>query len=239
MEGDMIMAITWDLCTIDWTAVSAIASAVMVFVTSLTLCQNRKQLKELRRQWEEERMPNLIVSLGIAQKGLYLKINNVGMLPAYNVKLQVNEDFLTHLEACSKKCFNSIIEPFYIDGRSTKYVYIAYGNDIDTAFKDKQVVLKVSGTYCNDRQIDFTCNMDEIAGKNFARIVDDLTEAVEGIEKSISSANAIPRYDSIQKSLHIISSTLSSTSQAFLENKSKDNKKNTKSKKSQKNNGTK
>lgn len=230
------MAITWDLCTIDWTAVSAIASAVMVLVTLLTLCQNRKQLKELRRQWEEERMPNLIVSLGIAQKGLYLKINNVGMLPAYNVKLQVNEDFLTHLEACSKKCFNSIIEPFYIDGRSTKYVYIAYGNDIDTAFKDKQVVLKVSGTYCNDRQIDFTCNMDEIAGKNFARIVDDLTEAVEGIEKSISSANSTALYNSIQKSLHCISNTLVSTSQAFLESNSKGNNSNIKPNKSKKKN---
>lgn len=230
------MTIGLDLCTIDWTAISAIASAVMVLVTLLTLCQNRKQLKELRRQWEEERMPNLIVSLGIAQKGLYLKINNVGMLPAYNVKLQVNEDFLTHLEACSKKCFNSIIEPFYIDGRSTKYVYIAYGNDIDTAFKDKQVVLKVSGTYCNDRQIDFSCNMDEIAGKNFARIVDDLTEAVEGIEKSISSANSTAHYNSIQKSLHCISNTLVSTSQAFLESNSKGNNSNIKPNKSKKKN---
>ena len=181
-------------------------------------------------------MPNLIVSLGIAQKGLYLKINNVGMLPAYNVKLQVNEEFLTHLEACSKKCFNSIIEPFYIDGRSTKYVYIAYGNDIDTAFKDKQVVLKVSGTYCNDRQIDFTCNMDEIAGKNFARIVDDLTVAVEGIEKSISSATAVPGYDSIQKSLHNISEALTSTSQAFLESNSTGKSLNIKPNKSKKKN---
>ena len=232
----MIMAISFDLCTIDWTAVSAIASALMVLVTLITLCQNRKQLKELQRQWDEERMPNLIVSLGIAQKGLYLKINNVGMLPAYNVKLQVNEEFLTHLEACSKKCFNSIIEPFYIDGRSTKYVYIAYGNDIDTAFKDKHVVLKVSGTYCGDKHINFLANMDEIAGKNFARIVDDLTVAVEGIEKSISSANAVPGYDSIQKSLHNISSTLSSTSQAFLESNSTGKSLNIKPNKSKKKN---
>ena len=69
----MIMAISLDLCTIDWTAVSAIASALMVLVTLITLCQNRKQLKELQRQWDEERMPNLIISLGIAQKCLYLK----------------------------------------------------------------------------------------------------------------------------------------------------------------------
>ena len=140
------MAISFDLCTIDWTAVSAIASALMVLVTLLTLYQNRKQLKELQRQWEEERNPNIIVSLGMAQNRLFLKISNIGMLPAYNVKLQVNQDFINHVKACSQKCFDSIIEPFYLDGRSTKYVYIAYGNDIDTAFKDKHVVLKVSGT---------------------------------------------------------------------------------------------
>lgn len=47
--------------------------------------------------------------------------------------------------------------------------------------------------------------MSEIIGKKFARVTDDLTIAVENIERSISSAKAIPPYHSIQKSLDIIS----------------------------------
>ena len=50
--------------------------------------------------------------------------------------------------------------------------------------------------------------MNEIIGKKFARITDDITFAVENIEKSVSSANTITKYRTIQQSLDIISKSI-------------------------------
>lgn len=69
----MIMAISLDLCTIDWTAVSAIVSFVMVFITGITLCHNKKQVNLMKEQWEAEHKPQLEVYF---VKGTFEKVSN-------------------------------------------------------------------------------------------------------------------------------------------------------------------
>lgn len=49
----MIMTIGLELCTIDWTAVSAIASGVMIIVTSVSIVCNNCQSKKNREQQKE------------------------------------------------------------------------------------------------------------------------------------------------------------------------------------------
>lgn len=39
--------------SIDWTAVSAIATLLMTIATFITIIYSRKQMKEIQRQWEE------------------------------------------------------------------------------------------------------------------------------------------------------------------------------------------
>ena len=185
------------------TYLGAIASFAMVFITWLTL-------REMRKQWEEERNPHIVLSIGIVQKCLFIKVHNTGILPAYNVKLAINEDFLSMIpEDVAKECLSTMVEPFFIDGKSTKFVFIGEGNSLEEALKGKGATLIVTGTYCNNRSIDkFICNFDEIVGKKFARIVDDLTLAVEGLEKSISSAKSAAPYKTIQASLDSIATSL-------------------------------
>lgn len=186
--------------------ISSIASFAMVLITFETLEQNKKQFDEMKKQWDEERLPNLILSVGISQHALFLKVCNIGLYPAYNVKLSINDEFYNSLPSdAAKKCFDSFIEPFYVDGKSTKYVYIGAGDEIESHFAGKNIILSVKGVYCKNMEVSFSCNMSEIIGKKFARVTDDLTIAVENIERSISSAKAIPPYHSIQKSLDIIS----------------------------------
>ena len=196
----------------DWlmfwvTYISAIASFAMVFITWRTLQQNKEQFKEMKKQWDAEKNPNLILSLGIHQKCLFLKISNIGFSPAYNINLSINDSFYQALpNNVTKDCFNQLIEPFFIDGKSTKYVFIGHGDDLKTYLKDKNII--VSGTYCESNKVYFSCNMNEIIGKKFARITDDITFAVENIEKSVSSANTITKYRTIQQSLDIISKSI-------------------------------
>lgn len=64
-----------DLCEIDWTAISAIASFVMILVTWLTLRQNKKQVNELNRQWKEQNRPKLSYSVIPSQKWYCFKIS--------------------------------------------------------------------------------------------------------------------------------------------------------------------
>lgn len=183
--------------------ISSLASLAMVFITWLTL-------KQMRSQWESEKNPHIVLSIGIAQKCCFLKIYNVGILPAYNVKLFINDSFVQLLPNNeAKDCINAMKIPFFIDGRSTKYVLIGAGTDLEKAFKNKDIELVIYGNYCNDKPIEpFKCNVKELVGKKFARITDDLTHAVEGLEKSVSSARSDTNYMTLQKSLDSIAKSL-------------------------------
>lgn len=183
--------------------ISSLASLAMVFITWLTL-------KQMRSQWESEKNPHIVLSIGIAQKCFFLKIYNTGILPAYNVRLSINQDFINNIsEDVARDCINVMTEPFFVDGRTTKYVYIGSGDSLTDSLKGKSIYITINGTYCNDKSIDtFSCNVSELVGKKFARITDDLTHAVEGLEKSISSANSCMNYMTIQKSLDSIANSL-------------------------------
>lgn len=209
--------ISFNLSTIDWTAISAIVSFLMVFATFATVCISRKQLKEMKKQYDSERLPKLVLSVGIAQKALFLKVTNVGILPADNIQLGINKDFYEAIPKEAKDCFDTFIAPFFVDGRTTKYVYIGFASDLEELFTDKNITLEVMGTYCDKYQVDFKCSLDEIVGKRFARVVDDLTFAVEDIDKSISSAKSTANYKTIQRSLHEIANSLDKISSTIKE----------------------
>lgn len=82
----------------DWlmfwaTYISAIASFAMVFITWWTLRQNKNQLNEIKRQWEEENRPRLeiyFINDELKTKGLRIEVVNLGKSPAYDVKLFVD-----------------------------------------------------------------------------------------------------------------------------------------------------
>jgi len=83
---------------IDWVAVSAIATALMTFVTFFTLIQNRKQLNELKRQWHEANNAKLIFSIIIIDKFLIcLEVKNIGNSLAKDIKFSINNSFLDKL----------------------------------------------------------------------------------------------------------------------------------------------
>ena len=66
-----------------WTALSAIATIAMALATFITLRQNRKQLDEMKRQWEESKKPIVEPSLVIppytlAEASLGIQLKNIG-----------------------------------------------------------------------------------------------------------------------------------------------------------------
>ena len=112
--------------------VAAAATLIMVIYTSGALKQNREQLEEMKRQWQEEHRARLVFSIAFEQ-GLYvLKIANVGMEPAYNIKLKFSDVFIDSLLAnATKEIYRRLNEKsFFIEGKGIKYFYISpqYGD---------------------------------------------------------------------------------------------------------------
>jgi len=59
---------------------SPIASAVMIAYTAMTLKNNKNQLDELKRQWEEEHKPNVSVSFNITNSVGAFRIVNTSVV---------------------------------------------------------------------------------------------------------------------------------------------------------------
>ena len=59
---DMTCCIIIDLSNIDWNALTAISTFILAVITFVTLRQNRSQLKEMKRQWEEENKPKKVIA---------------------------------------------------------------------------------------------------------------------------------------------------------------------------------
>lgn len=74
------------------TYLAAIASFAMVFVTWLTLKQNKNQLNELKRQWEEEHRPKVLIYLtkGGISETVDVEILNIGKTPAENIQFYLD-----------------------------------------------------------------------------------------------------------------------------------------------------
>lgn len=91
---------TFELCNIDWTAISAIATLVMAIATFFTLKQNAKQLKELKRQWQNDHKAIIEISLvhplyEIRHNiNICLEVRNLGAETAENVIIGIPDDFL-------------------------------------------------------------------------------------------------------------------------------------------------
>ena len=98
------------LCSISdanlWTALTAVGTIAMAIVTFCSLRQNdrlleenKKQLDEMKRQWEEDNKPQLDITL-IESPGLYdlnstsIQIYNYGKSLANNVIVSFEEEFL-------------------------------------------------------------------------------------------------------------------------------------------------
>lgn len=210
-------------CKIDWTAVSAIATLIMAIATFVTIRQNKKQLKELQRQWNETNRARLTFSVIVYDGVLLLKITNCGTATAYNVTISFNNEFIDNHFSSKIKGFLQTLgsKPFCIEAGVSKYYYISptytdgtcsIGNE---SFSGKQIKewldahksdkIKIVGKYCDIFDIKEEFSIEEYINGGVV-VWDQLTLAVERIKKGTIVQNT--QYAPIQKSLHIIAEKL-------------------------------
>lgn len=71
------------------TYISAAASFFMIYVTYLSLKQNRKQLDEMKRQWDAEHKPEIVAYMTIHENYYYVCIKNTSRVPIHNIKVSI------------------------------------------------------------------------------------------------------------------------------------------------------
>ena len=134
---------------------SAIASFGMIYFTYRSLQQNKRQLEEMKLQREEEERARLVFSVIVYKKAFMLKIGNVGKRNVYNAVIQFNDDFLNELlEEKFQEGYKQLSKPFFVEAGTSRHLYIGWCQDINDAWKDKHMVIKMKGQYNDVYPID-------------------------------------------------------------------------------------
>ena len=76
------------------TYLSALASFAMVIITWITLRQNKEQLNELKRQWNEKNKPIIHLTIEYIEKAFFLKVENIGNETLTKVRIVLGEKAL-------------------------------------------------------------------------------------------------------------------------------------------------
>lgn len=123
----------FDLCPIDWSGIAAIVSFVMVIVTTISLCQNKKQLKEMKRQWDEEHQPVIVFKIkGIGYEMYSLVMENCGKTTAKNIRFHLSPDYLDLVKLPTLKA--------YLEGLSENVYQLLPGERVSFEFACKEII---------------------------------------------------------------------------------------------------
>ena len=186
---------------------SAIASFGMIYFTYRSLQQNKKQLEEMKAQREEEERARLVFSVIVYQTAFMLKISNIGKRNVYNAVIHFNEEFLNELiEERFQKSYRQLSKPFFVEAGSSKYLYIGFCADVNAAWKNKNVVIRMKGLYNDRYKIDEELCMSMFLDKTFMVVKGDLETTMGYIKKGLVVQN--DSYMPIQKSLNQIAKSI-------------------------------
>lgn len=66
-----------------------VAAVAMIYVTKRTLMNNKAQLDEMKRQWNEEHKPEIIAYMTVHESYFYICVKNTSCVPIHNIKVSI------------------------------------------------------------------------------------------------------------------------------------------------------
>ena len=186
---------------------SAVASFGMIYFTFRSLKQNEKQMAEFRQQREEDERARLVFSVIVYQTAFMLKISNIGKRNVFNATINFNEDFLCKLlEKRFQEGFRQLSKPFFVELGTSRYLYIGHCPEVNEAWKNKNVVIRMKGSYNNIYVIDEEIDMNWFLDKTFMVVQGDLETTMSYMKKGLIVQN--DQYMPVQKSLDMIAKSI-------------------------------
>ena len=200
--------------SVDWAAVSAIATLLMTIATFVTIIYTRKQMKEVQKQWKETNKAHLAFSI-ISDSGLFmLKIENAGNRTAYDVHINIDDEFINkmliadfadQLKGLSEK--KMVLQP----GRSLHYAISPIRSDKDGTItthngtyshndvnKNLNIILKehiiIKGSYNEHEKINECFSIDDFVGSIIVysqteKGLNEISKQVKELSKTLLSVN--------------------------------------------------
>lgn len=133
----------------------AFASAVMIAYTAMTLKNNKSQLDELKRQWDEEHKPEVSVSYNMIDSVAYLRLVNTSKSEIYN--LSISGDF--YVDGEKNSYFDlSILEQFNINIESHGIRNIIIHPNIEPLSSNCFFILKLRYNNIIEKEVKVYCN---------------------------------------------------------------------------------
>lgn len=172
----------FDLIPIDWSGVSAIVSFLMVVLTTISLIHNRKQLNELKRQWNEQNTPILSCSLEKSRDRLIIDVHNSSRVPAHKVKIQI--DNCSNEQIFHYKETQTLLDEmfFEIPPVSSKKIPIWVTPFVDGEYNG---YIRVSLEYANKTE-SFDLYFKEINITTWQYSTEDLCQRIDDVKDAIS-----------------------------------------------------
>lgn len=145
-----------------------------------------------------------------------LKISNIGKHNVFNAIINFNEDFISELvEKRFQEGFRQLSKPFFVEVGTSRYLYIGHCHEVNKAWKDKNVVIKMNGSYNNIYTIEEDIDMNWFLDKTFMVVQGDLETTMSYMKKGLIVQN--DQYMPVQKSLDMIAKSIQKVEQSLEE----------------------
>lgn len=178
------------------TYLAAIASFAMVFITWQTLKknkeqndailqQNKDQLNEMKRQWEEQNTPIVSCSLEKSSESLLVELHNTSQVPAHKIRVRIDNNTGKDIYRFDKTCELLEKMTFEIPPFSIKQIPIMLTPYVDGEYEG---YLSVELSYCG-KQERFDLYLKEINLTTWKYSTKDICSKIENLDNTVKSKN--------------------------------------------------
>ncbi len=214
----ILECITFSLSNIDWTAIGAIITALMMGATFYTVFQNSKQLKELKRQWDEGNRPRLYGRISNYQKAFFLEIYNAGTQDANCVDVRINSEFYNNIPQEFKYIFDNMTQtPFYVKAGNSVNFFIGTCEEINKSWENLNFNIEVNGTYNNMYPLQISLPISHFINKIHLVVRTPMEKALEDISEGLVRPHLVSRPKAIQVYIRSIAENLDKLTTKYCE----------------------
>lgn len=189
--------------------IGALASFAMIAITIYTLRQNKMQLEEIKRQWEEEHRPHLVCRVIMYKKAFFLQIFNPSKYDASNVRITFGEDLIHNLDNKFKDMYiNTSQNPVYIPAGKAWNSMIGWCEEVNKNWNDKDFEIIVYTRYNEKYDLHVVIPIKTFVKRTNMLVRSPLEDSMEDLVLGLVKPHSVSGHKTVQVSLEEISKTL-------------------------------
>ncbi len=189
--------------------IGALASFAMIVITIHTLKQNKLQLDEMKRQWEEEHRPHLMCHVTVYKKAFFLQITNPSKYDASNVIVRFGDELIQNIDSKFKEMYvNTSLNPIYIPAGKSWNCMIGGCEEVNENWKDKNFEITVDANYNEKYNLHAVIPIKTFVNRINMLVRNSLEDYVEDLVLGLVKPHSVIGHKTVQVSLEEISKTL-------------------------------